>query len=229
MTGDSKAPGLGRDPDRAETTSRRPDAVLGDLQTLSVMIRREVDAASVGAELLAALRCLAGGLRLAEVTPAPGGSHHDVLANAPGWRVGVLTLGPDARIPLHDHPGSYALGVGLLGSVEIRIFALLGDAARGMARLKPREIRTIGRGDAALLDPDSVNLHALRAGSEGCRLLTGRFATGAGLEPSRIYFPGPTSVDGCLSAVVVDRTRGRALAEVLRSAHGPDSGPGVLD
>ena len=229
MTSDSNAGGPGRDPDQARSSPGLPNAALSDLLAVSATVRREPATADAGAELLAALRRLANGLRLPDVAPAPGGSHHHVLADAPGWRVGVLTLGPHARIPLHDHPGSYALGLGFRGSVAIRTYSLLGGAAREMVRLRPREVRDIGRGDAAVLDPGNVNLHALRAGAEGSRLLTGRFATGAGLEASRIYFPGPALADGCLSAVVVDRSRGKALAQALRSAAGPDPGPGVLD
>jgi len=98
------------------------------------------------------------------------------------YHVGVFVLGPQARIPLHDHPGMTVLSRVLRGSVTMSSFDLLGegrdgsDVPNGRRRRMCRaarhaEVELRAPCAAVALDPHHRNVHEFTAGADGTAIL----------------------------------------------------------
>lgn len=142
----------------------------------------------------------------ADTCPRPerGQLSSSTISEAPTWRLGLARLGPDTAIPLHDHPGAYAVSLVLSGRVAVDTYSLASDSGRGTARLSPAASLQLGPGETALLDPWQVNVHRLRASAAGTVLLTGTFSSAAELTARRWFFPLRSNADHTLEVAVVD-------------------------
>jgi hypothetical protein len=120
-----------------------------------------------------------------------------------GHRYGVLHLGPDTRVPLHDHPGAYAVTLVLSGQLSIDAFSLHAEHGN-RATLRHAWTRELRRGETAILDPWEVNLHRLGTSEKGASLLTATFANGMALDNRRWYFEIRTTREGILETARVD-------------------------
>ena len=97
-------------------------------------------------------------------TPRPAGSK--------GYSMTVFVFPPNARIPLHDHPGMRVHTRVLQGTLRADTFDVLehdGPGRRLLCRRAPPLELTAG--DVASLDERRANLHALTAGPEGAAML----------------------------------------------------------
>ncbi|MGA7982760.1 MAG: hypothetical protein WCA32_21375 [Chromatiaceae bacterium] len=126
---------------------------------------------------------------IAAIQPAhKSGAHQSfTLCSTPTWRLGLVQLGPEARIPMHDHPGAYAVSHVLAGAVTIDAFALSEQYARGRVQLRQAGTNDLAPGETAILDPWDVNIHRVLASIHGAVLFTGAFANGSALASRRWY------------------------------------------
>lgn len=88
-------------------------------------------------------------------------------------RGGILHVGRQHPIPLHDHPGTF--GVLLILSGEIRITQFDRIDARqpsgATVKLCNRGIHHLGPRDVSIYQPDHGNLHQLQAISDDCMIV----------------------------------------------------------
>ena len=96
------------------------------------------------------------------------------LTKESGINGGILNIGQDQDVPLHDHPGATGMVRILSGEVEVWQFDLASmttEPANNRAVLERVTHRVMQPGDIAVLSPDSGNIHALRARSKTCSML----------------------------------------------------------
>lgn len=88
---------------------------------------------------------------------------------------GILNITSQQNVPLHDHPGATGILRVLTGNVEVWQFDLYIEDALppGPEYVVLRRVshRLLRPGDAAVLLPDSGNIHALRATTPQCSML----------------------------------------------------------
>lgn len=96
------------------------------------------------------------------------------LTKESGINGGILNIGQDQDVPLHDHPGATGMVRVLSGEVEVWQFnpasttIVPGDNRVVLERVTHRIMQP---GDTAVLSPDAGNIHALRARSKTCSML----------------------------------------------------------
>lgn len=88
---------------------------------------------------------------------------------------GILNVGNDQLVQLHDHPGATGLVRIISGETEVWQFdqvkekkKVSGENIATLSRVSHRILRT---GDVAVLTPNKGNIHALKAVSKECRML----------------------------------------------------------
>jgi hypothetical protein len=88
---------------------------------------------------------------------------------------GILNIGQDHDVPLHDHPGATGMIRVLTGEVEVwqfdRSITATATKTAGRTVLERVTHRVMHAGDIAILSPDRGNIHALRALSKACSML----------------------------------------------------------
>ena len=85
---------------------------------------------------------------------------------------GILHIGSDHLVQLHDHPGATGILRIISGEVEVWQYDRLSDQGDGShTELQLTEHRILKPGDTAVLSPDKGNIHALRSISAECRML----------------------------------------------------------
>lgn len=134
-----------------------------------------------------------------------GGAKSATILETSAWRIGLVRLDPAVTIPLHDHPGAYAVSYVIEGEVMIDAFSSQKECSRRTVQLRHAWSVKCAQGQSATLDPWDVNIHRIHASEVGAVLLTGAFANGAQLKTRRWFFPISQSEKGTLSAAVVDQ------------------------
>ncbi len=143
---------------------------------------------------------IANPLALPRSTTIQSVTIHKTLA----WRLGVVRLGPDVTIPLHDHPEAYAVSYVLGGKITVDAFSFAKKCSHGITQLYPAWSVECGPEESAILDPWDINIHCVHASQGGAVLLTGTFANGIQLESRRWFFTTGHPQSGT-RAVVVDQ------------------------
>jgi len=96
------------------------------------------------------------------------------LTKESGIKGGILNIGQDQDVLLHDHPGATGMVRILSGEVEVWQFeppATTVQSADTLVVLERVTHRVMQPGNIAVLSPDSGNIHALRARSKTCSML----------------------------------------------------------
>jgi hypothetical protein len=96
------------------------------------------------------------------------------LTKENGINGGILNIGQDQDVPLHDHPGATGMVRILSGEVEVWQFdraSMTTEPADNRIVLERVTHRIMQPGDTAMLSPDGGNIHALRACSKTCSML----------------------------------------------------------
>lgn len=112
-------------------------------------------------------------LRAETCQPSARPSRFQPLVEAPGLRLGFLTLFRFSRVPIHDHPGAQGVQVVLTGRARVQQYEQLADERpRGrLARLERRADRLLGPDQGAAYTPKRLNIHELQASTPRCVLL----------------------------------------------------------
>jgi quercetin dioxygenase-like cupin family protein len=86
---------------------------------------------------------------------------------------GILTIERDQLVQLHDHPGATGILRIISGETEVWQFDELTQKQNtdGTAELALVSHEILKPGDMAVLNPESGNIHALRALSNECSML----------------------------------------------------------
>ena len=88
---------------------------------------------------------------------------------------GILNVGNDQLVQLHDHPGATGLVRIISGETEVWQFDLVKEKKKvngeNIATLSRVSHRILRAGDVAVLTPNKGNIHALKAVSKECRML----------------------------------------------------------
>lgn len=88
---------------------------------------------------------------------------------------GILNVGNDQLVQLHDHPGAIGLLRIISGETEIWQFDQVKEqhtsSGKNIVHLVRRSHRVFRAGDTAVLTPTQGNIHALKAVSKECQML----------------------------------------------------------
>ena len=128
---------------------------------LEAMTAVEASDLGVGSDAAAAAAAATG--RRSEVWHVP-------IAETAAYSICIFILGPNASIPLHDHPGMTVLSKVLRGSVTATSFDVVEALAGGRVRAAPSATTAAAPATLALF-PDAKNVHEFVAGPEGVAIL----------------------------------------------------------
>lgn len=88
---------------------------------------------------------------------------------------GILNIGDDQLVQLHDHPGATGLLRIISGESEVWQFDQVKEKkivnGKSIVRLVRTSHTVLRAGDTAVLTPTKGNIHALKATSKECRML----------------------------------------------------------
>lgn len=99
----------------------------------------------------------------------------------------MLAIGPNATIPLHDHPGAFGTHLVLSGSSLHHQFSVLGQH-QGAWVLRREQLadKLLLENSMVSYSIDRANVHTFLAGEEGCTLISiARYSA----QPSYWYYP----------------------------------------
>ena len=88
---------------------------------------------------------------------------------------GILNIGNDQLVQLHDHPGVIGLLRIISGETEVWQFDQVKEkntsSGKNIVHLVRKSYGVLRAGDTAVLTPSQGNIHALKAVSKECRML----------------------------------------------------------
>ena len=77
-------------------------------------------------------------------------------------RVVLVVVNASAPIPVHDHPGSYAVQLLLSGTIKISHYELCKEGQGGLVRLKRNRVSTLQGGDVDYVNKKE-NIHCVES------------------------------------------------------------------
>ncbi len=132
-------------------------------------------------------------------------------------RCGLLWLGPDGALPLHDHPGMVSVLVGLVGEIEMERY----DAPRapvpseGHVLLSGGTRTCLRRDDLSVIDGPRGNIHGLRNTTAHPAVALDALWHGGRPVCRHLFFPTGSRSAARLSAVMLRECRVRTLGDQL--------------
>ena len=118
-------------------------------------------------------------------------------------RGGILSVGRQHPIPLHDHPGTFGVLMILAGEIRVTQYDRIDARQPSGATVKlcNRNIHHLGPRDVSIFQPDLGNLHQLQAISDDCMIVEFMFEPYA-WEQRSWYFTLPEAKrgDDCVMA-----------------------------